>query len=205
MSTASSKSLSKSDSVSESLSISDDPDIFPALGDSSLKKLKRVLKRVLPSANARRRTELATCLHMLSIGKKWTESQQKSKITWHHIQAYKRHYPAFAEIFEMSEVCREAVRQLKRKDALDSRGVDGWEEPVFHKGVIIGYIKRYSDKCLELGLKASDPERYSDRKAASVNLDIAVSFQSVGVDHATAQPNTIDITGKITEETVPNA
>ena len=193
--------ISKSDSLSlsQSLSISDDPSIFPALGDSSLKKLKKVLQRVLPAASPRKRASLAECIHLLSTGNKYRVAQDTSGISWHVLQGYKRNYPVFAEIMTIAETCREAVRQLKRKDALDERGVDGWEEPVYHKGRLVGTIKRYSDKCLELGLKASDPERYSDRKAASVNLDIAVSFQSVGVDHATAQPNTIDITGKITE------
>lgn len=42
------------------------------------------------------------------------------------------------------------------------RAVEGVKEPVFHKGEIVGSVTKYSDKMLELVLKAEMPEKYKD-------------------------------------------
>lgn len=42
-------------------------------------------------------------------------------------------------------------------DAAVRRGVHGWDEPVFHEGKKCGTIRKYSDKLLELGLRARHP------------------------------------------------
>jgi transposase-like protein len=43
------------------------------------------------------------------------------------------------------------------------RGVEGVEEPVFHGGVEVGTIRRYSDTLLIFALKGLRPERYRER------------------------------------------
>lgn len=43
-------------------------------------------------------------------------------------------------------------------DAAVRRGVHGWEEPVFHEGKVCGHVRKYSDKLLELGLRARRKE-----------------------------------------------
>lgn len=42
------------------------------------------------------------------------------------------------------------------------RAVKGWDEPVFYKGEIAGYVRKKSDRMLELLLKAYKPEKYGD-------------------------------------------
>ena len=57
-------------------------------------------------------------------------------------------------------------------DALEAearrRGVEGWDEPVFHQGVQVATIRRYSDRMLELLLKAHRPKLFRD--SAKVEL-----------------------------------
>jgi hypothetical protein len=51
------------------------------------------------------------------------------------------------------------------EEALYERAVEGVDEPmVNHLGQIVGYRKKYSDKLLEVQLKALDPDKYSDKK-----------------------------------------
>jgi hypothetical protein len=42
------------------------------------------------------------------------------------------------------------------------RAVEGVEEPVFHLGVVVGYIRRYSDSLLKTLLAAHRPEKYRE-------------------------------------------
>lgn len=56
------------------------------------------------------------------------------------------------------------VAHLKACDSLERearrRAVEGWNEPVYQKGVMVGVIRRFSDKLLELLLKGSLPKKY---------------------------------------------
>ncbi len=40
------------------------------------------------------------------------------------------------------------------------RAVEGWNEPVFQKGMMIGTIRRYSDKLLEFLMRGALPKKY---------------------------------------------
>ena len=77
---------------------------------------------------------------------------------------------------EFAEEWEEAVGEAT--DMLESearrRAVDGFEEPVFYKGVQVGAYLKYSDRMLELLLKAHLPEKYSNRiqHSGSVGPDV---------------------------------
>jgi len=113
------------------------------------------------------------------------------------VQAYKRNYPDFADLYNVAEACRDAIRQARRVDAMQERAVDGWEEPVWYKGVQVGTVRKFSDKLLELGLRAGEPDKYGDRPQAQVSFDVAISFVSEGVDHSHSQRRAIDVTGQV--------
>lgn len=67
----------------------------------------------------------------------------------------------------------------------DRRAVDGWEEPVFFKGVRCGTIQRFSDNLLELRLKAVAPQRY--RTNVSVDAKVAAGVLVVPAAAPNAQ------------------
>ena len=49
------------------------------------------------------------------------------------------------------------------EEELHRRAVTGWEEPVFHKGQATGaYIRRFSDRLLEIILRRRMPDLYRD-------------------------------------------
>ena len=176
-------------------SVLDDPAVFKSLGDPLA--LKAVLRRVLPKTGPRVRAKLAHCLHLLACGNPWKSAEATSGVSWHTVQAYKRNYPDFADLYNVAEACRDAIRQARRVDAMQERAVDGWEEPVWYKGVQVGTVRKFSDKLLELGLRAGEPDKYGDRPQAQVSFDVAISFVSEGVDHSHSQRRAIDVTGQV--------
>lgn len=64
---------------------------------------------------------------------------------------------------------REAAREAREMaaDRLEReawrRAVEGWEEPVYQKGQLVGTVRRYSDTLLAMLLRAARPERYRER------------------------------------------
>lgn len=56
------------------------------------------------------------------------------------------------------------------EDAAHERAVDGVREPIFHKGVIVGYKQKYSDGLLTTLLKANNPDKYRENTKVDVNV-----------------------------------
>jgi hypothetical protein len=68
-------------------------------------------------------------------------------------------HPEFAAAWdEALEVATDALAREARR-----RAIEGWNEPVFHQGRKCGVIRRYSDRMLELLLKAHRPEKFRER------------------------------------------
>lgn len=57
---------------------------------------------------------------------------------------------------------RESAADRLERAAL-IRAVDGIDEPVFHKGEVVGHVRRYSDSLLQFLLKGARPEKYRER------------------------------------------
>ena len=73
--------------------------------------------------------------------------------------SHRKKDPVFAAAW--AEALEGAIQRLEQEAF--RRAVDGVEEPVFHKGVICGRIKKYSDTLLIFLMKANRPEKYRDR------------------------------------------
>lgn len=78
--------------------------------------------------------------------------------------------PVFkAQWAEAYMIGNNALERAARK-----RGVDGWSEPVFHQGEVVGAVRKYSDSLLMFLMKARDPYKYCDRtRAAQIEREIA--------------------------------
>lgn len=73
---------------------------------------------------------------------------------------------------EFAAAWDEAMAQARAavESELHRRAVEGWEEPIFggrHKERIVGTVRRYSDRLMELRVKALMPE-YRDRSHLEV-------------------------------------
>jgi len=143
----------------------------------------------------------------MACGKTFCAAAEASGVRWaevsywiHQEQKVSQTCRPFNDLYELAKSCQSAVLQHQREDALHKRGVDGWEEPIIWKGIEVGTIHRYSDKCLEIALKGENPDKYSDRHQAAVNLDVAIVFQEFGVPPSEPQRPTIDVTGQLRVE-----
>ena len=81
----------------------------------------------------------------------------------------------FAE--EWDSAIGEAIDMLESEAR--RRAVDGFEEPVYYKGVQVGAVRKYSDRMLELLLKGHLPEKYKDRVQHSGDVKVNVTEQAL--------------------------
>ena len=78
---------------------------------------------------------------------------QRAKVSRNTVFEWRRD-PAFAALFQ--EAIDHAIETFAREAV--RRGRDGWLEPVYQGGKKVGSIRKYSDRLLELVLKAKLPE-----------------------------------------------
>jgi hypothetical protein len=124
----------------------------------------------------------------LAVGEHHATAMERARIGWAEFAGYLRLYPEIKDLHDLATAIQRKILQMKRKRALDKRGVEGVEEPIYHAGKICGHIRRYSDKCLALALKAEEPEKYGDRpQEHAVNVTVPITFISTGVDHSAKQ------------------
>ena len=74
-------------------------------------------------------------------------------------------YPGFGALKgEAQDLYRDKVSR-----AVHNRAITGWLEPQYHKGQFCGFIRKFSDRMLELQAKRYVPE-YRDKSAVDVNV-----------------------------------
>lgn len=93
--------------------------------------------------------------------RRWDEEEDSTEYS----EALKRAQLHRDQILNQGKL-EEGEAELKR------RAVDGWEEPRFHEGELVGTVRKYSDTCLIFMLKALAPDKY--REAAQVQNHINV-------------------------------
>ena len=100
-----------------------------------------------------------TFLEVLRETANVSEAAKTARVSRTCAYAHQKADPAFAAAWdEAVEVARDALEAEARR-----RAVNGVEEPVFHKGKVCGHIRRYSDRMLEILLKAHRPEKFKER------------------------------------------
>jgi hypothetical protein len=88
-----------------------------------------------------------------------------------------------------------ALQLDEAEEAARTRSVDGWLEPIFHKGKPVGARRKYSDGLLTMRLKALAPEKYRDRIEVDGQAQVELhgdphflNFCGVVVDAVKAHP-----------------
>ena len=68
--------------------------------------------------------------------------------------------------------------EARKPDAIESelyrRGIMGVDEPVYYKGQVVGYIRKYSDTCLIAMANAEKPEKYRYNQKVELDGDLTV-------------------------------
>ena len=88
-------------------------------------------------------------------------------------------YEVRAEDKAFKKEWEEAARYgaLRLEDEARRRAIEGWEEPVWHKGMECGTVRKYSDTLLIVLLKAHHPEKYAERNKTEHSGTIATMTQ----------------------------
>ena len=89
-------------------------------------------------------------------------SAEAAGVTYETVRS---HIKADQEFAAAVEAARQQYGEWLESE-VERRGVEGWEEPVFNykDGSILGTVKKFSDKMLELALKKHVPE-YRDKSS----------------------------------------
>ncbi len=83
--------------------------------------------------------------------------------------------PEYPALFE--NACNEAAETLE-KEAI-TRGRDGWQEPVFYQGRVVGSVIKKSDNLLMFMLKGMMPAKYRERYDLEHSGQVAVTVKIV--------------------------
>lgn len=86
--------------------------------------------------------------------------------------------PGLKALFDLSLVLREDHRLEEAEEALRHRAIKGVQEPIYTPtGKLAGHRTKFSDKLLEVHLKALAPDKYSDKHQHDVKgLVLSVSM-----------------------------
>jgi len=150
---------------------------------------------VLADVEPRARERLLTFFQRTAGGERFMQAIDGLDTSWPEVHMWLRKLgPVGRDLYEVAKECGHVMRQCKRETALDKRGVEGWEEPVRYKGDLVGYVRKFSDKCLELAVRAGDPSKYADRQQLDVSGTI-VRFD-IGIQRkGDTQAAPIDVDG----------
>lgn len=115
-------------------------------------------------ANRSKRTDrvVETFLEVLRKTCNVSEACRKARVARRTAYEWRDADSAFAAAWKEAE--DEAADRLEREAW--RRGVEGVNKPVTYQGVITATYKEYSDRMLELLLKAHRPEKFKDRVSA---------------------------------------
>ena len=92
-------------------------------------------------------------------------------VSFETVRKFRKENLAFQEAWDQAlEIFREGLES----EAL-RRALDGWDEPVYQKGELVGTIHRHSEKMMEMLLKANIPEKYRE----NIKLDANISTGGV--------------------------
>jgi len=89
----------------------------------------------------------------LTQAARWAKMTRECHYRWLHEDET---YPS-----RFAEAEKRATRALE--DEAVRRAHQGLRKAVYHRGKVVGYETEYSDRLMELLLKAGDPEKYRDR------------------------------------------
>ena len=117
-----------------------------------------------------------------------TEACKAGRISRRQVYRLRQNDPAFAELWTEA--------QLIAADLLEAeahrRAFDGVLKPVYQKGEQVGVIREYSDKLMELLLKARKPETFKERKEVEHKGSV-VHFNITGVARHAPNARPIDV------------
>jgi hypothetical protein len=124
-------------------------------------------RRSTPAVSAKAR---AGFLEALSAGWSVTHAAQRAGTVRQRFYELRESDEEFGAAWD--EALAQGTEALE--DEARRRAVDGWEEPIYQRGELVGHVRKYDSKLLEFLLKARDPGRF--RESVQVTASGEVTF-----------------------------
>lgn len=121
----------------------------------------------------------AQFLALLSEYGNVTRAAEEADLVRVYLYQARKNDPDFAA--EWEEAARVGAARLE--DEARKRAVEGWEEPVWHKGEMCGTVRKFSDTLLICLLKAHHPDKYRENMKQTVeggDKPVSISFKWKG-------------------------
>jgi len=137
--------------------------------------LEDVVARLEPDESSRVRVALVDALDMAANGKMWNEISGVTGLNWPML--HNRSH-GFQKLWNEARQQGEEIRKEMRLCVAHERAVEGWEEPVYYLGDVVGAVRKFDNRLLEFWLKADDPTRFRESAAGgNVNaVQVIVEF-----------------------------
>ncbi len=106
----------------------------------------------------KKRAFLAATMTTPRIGKacKMAGISTRTAYDWRMDQSDVLFQDAYAKAFKLG--------LMRAESEMWRRGIDGYDEPVYHQGQLVGTRRVYSDTAAIFMLKGADPEKYAERR-----------------------------------------
>lgn len=108
----------------------------------------------------------AQFLALLSECGNVTRAAEKADLDRCRLYQSRRDDNEFAAEWEEAAI----VGAARLEDEARRRAVEGWEEPVWHRGEMCGTVRKFSDTLLICLLKAHHPDKYKERTQSDANV-----------------------------------
>ena len=111
------------------------------------------------------------------VGEGWPPARAATaiKVKIRTIESKKARDKDFAEEYR---IARRAGAEVLLEE-MQRRGVEGFLEPVFYQGKIVGNIRKYSDRTLVELTKGAVPEMFDTRTQVDVHVTAALTVESL--------------------------
>lgn len=104
----------------------------------------------------------------------------RNDFVWNQWMNVSRSVEGLRDLYVACKEIGEEYRKVVRVDSAHQRAVDGVDDPIYSaSGKFLGHRKLYSDRLLELLLKADDPERFTEKRSLKVEgtmVNLGVGF-----------------------------
>jgi|TARA_Y100000289_G_scaffold33336_1_gene32957 hypothetical protein len=142
------------------------------------------------------RRDLRSALEGIAAGGKMLVVTSKAGFqSWSHFENHALcRCQAARKLYNLAKDERKNRKLFNAEEALHERAVEGVDEPIVnHLGQIVGYKKKYSDRLLEVQLKALDPDTYSD-KNKNENKGLVINVE-MGLREKMKDADIVEFTG----------
>lgn len=88
------------------------------------------------------------------------EALKACRLPWGVVSQWIHRDKEFAQAYYHVRVSTDELARILNLEEADQKAMEGWTEPVYYRGRVVGYIRRYSAKKLMEQLRSHDPEKY---------------------------------------------